>query len=31
MIADDFFETLDIGWVEISDYAYILNGSWSKF
>jgi len=34
MIADDFFETLDIGWVEISDIILtgsLANFNWSKF
>lgn len=34
MIADDFFETLDIGWVEISDIILtgsLANYNWSKF
>ena len=34
MIADDFFETLDIGWVEIDDIILtgsLANYNWSKF
>ena len=34
MIADDFFETLDIGWVEISDIILtgsLANFNWSRF
>ena len=34
MIADDFFETLDIGWVEISDIILtgsLANYNWSRF
>ena len=34
MIADDFFETLDIGWVEIDDIVLtgsLANYNWSKF